>query len=251
MQYRIPKTITTMNPCVEVLSKMWLSAMRKLIPHNKKDTEEEEILIAKFQLDNEIIVMKNRRDEFEKKKDSLTNDARNALMRKDQRAAKTMLTRRRRINAQLEQIYGAIVSLESTLDNYDCAQTTTTMLNAFKNSSHTISMWHGKNNGYSVEDADAIRQEFDEQMQISNEMTQIVSQPNHTQGFDQEINDMSLDDLMLELDNDIPQMPEGTGGNLLTTPTVITKMFANKGNAMPKITEECTEETQETELLIA
>lgn len=192
-----------MDPCTELVSRVWLSTVDKVAPRRAaRIAAEESLLLARQQTETDMQNMQRRRTTLEAQIESLTKEARSSLTNKDQRAARAIIARRRRLLTQLSQVYDMIASLETTLDNYECSETNAALLTAFKNSTNAISVWQKKATSYTAEDADAIRQEFDDQMLAANEIAQIAAQPLVTQGIDSSIADMTVDDMMEELDDD-------------------------------------------------
>lgn len=188
---------------------MWLSALSKVAPQRAaRAVADENMLLAKHQTETDMRNMERRREALERQIESVTAETRGHLQRKDNRAARMAIARRRRLNAQLGQVYEMLASLETTLDNYSSSETSVALLAAFKNSSKAIATWQRNTATYTPEDADAIRQEFDEHMQAANEVANIASQPVYAQISDAGVAELTVEDILLELDDETRPAPQ-------------------------------------------
>ena len=163
-----------------------------------KVAAEEKMMLAKTQTEDDLRDMESRRTALEAQIAALGADARRHIQKMDKRSARAVMLRRRRLLAQLTQVDEMMANLEAALDSFLSCETNSALLAAYKNSSQAITHWARAGPTCTPEDADSIRQEFDEQVQIAGEIAQIAAAP--LTAWTTDASDLSIEDMLTELD---------------------------------------------------
>ncbi|KAJ8041516.1 Charged multivesicular body protein 4b [Holothuria leucospilota] len=139
--------------------------------------------------------------------------ARQNAASKNKRAALNALKKKKRLEKNLQQIDGTLSTIEFQREALENANTNTEVL---KNMGYAAKALKSAQT-LGVEDVDDMMADIQEQMELANEISQVISEP---QGFGQDVDEDELlaeleeleqeefDQKMLDVDVELPELPE-------------------------------------------
>jgi len=182
---------------------IWTDFLRKLNPSKQQAIHQtENMMLATQKIKTSLSSMEKKQKAIEEQIETATKQIRAYAKGGDKRNATATLLKRRRLCTQQAKIFNTIYALETQLDTIDATETNTALLDAFKSSSSAFRKWKENNPIKNTEDVEAIKQDLEDQIQNSNDILDIVSQPMNlrTEDVTSAMEDIDLEDIIHEID---------------------------------------------------
>lgn len=208
---------------------LWTDFLRKMNPSKQQAIQESEnVMIATQKIKKSLSDMEKKQESLDGQIKTLTVQISALAKKGDKRTATASLLKRRRLIAQQTKIFNTIFALETQLDTIDATETNTSLLEAFKSSSSAFKNWKDNNPIKNTEDVEAIKQDLEDQIQNSNEILDIVSQPINVKMEDVTLatENIEIEDILKEIDEceevqEVNVMKETKQQTLTVTPETV------------------------------